>query len=263
MQHYDLNPASHKPGAVQVVSCISMLACEPLIGPLLSSGYGYCTDLGVGPFGMTAMMRRATIAQRTSGGARCRLPLVVDDRLLTDCVKDAGGREQCYVGELGAGLSACDAAPAGPPLFLPNMLAASQVRPAAAAILPVSLLVRGTAPCRPGGCRAGPATSHAAAAPARQAGRNAGAPGPYASLLCCICTAIPVREVGMRFEVLGAALTEPPTNLNLPGVLCGAWFGKPCCRNRQAAGARGRSPCARAWWRATSYGNLWKPYMLP
>ena len=53
-----------------------MLACEPLIGPLLSSGYGYCTDLGVGPFGMTASMRRATIAQRTAGGKRCRLPLV-------------------------------------------------------------------------------------------------------------------------------------------------------------------------------------------
>ena len=53
-----------------------MLACEPLIGPLLSSGYGYCTDLGVGPFGMTASMRRATVAQRTAGGKRCRLPLV-------------------------------------------------------------------------------------------------------------------------------------------------------------------------------------------
>jgi hypothetical protein len=61
----------------KVVGCIAMLACEPLIGPLVSTGYGYCTDLGVGPFGMTSVMRRATIAQRASGGKRCRLPLVV------------------------------------------------------------------------------------------------------------------------------------------------------------------------------------------
>ena len=62
----------------KVVGCIAMLACEPLIGPLVSTGYGYCTDLGVGPFGMTAMMRRATISQRSSGGKPCRLPLVVE-----------------------------------------------------------------------------------------------------------------------------------------------------------------------------------------
>ncbi len=54
----------------KVVGCIPMLACEPLIGPLVSTGYGYCTDLGVGPFGMTATMRRATIAQGVSGGQR-------------------------------------------------------------------------------------------------------------------------------------------------------------------------------------------------
>ena len=56
-----------------------------------------------------------------------RLPQVVDDRLVTDCTKDAAGKEQCHTGDLDAGPSECDAAPAGPPLFLPNMLAASQV----------------------------------------------------------------------------------------------------------------------------------------
>lgn len=44
------------------------------------------------------------------------------DRLLTDCKKDAAGVEQCYVGDLDAGPTPCDAAPTGPPLFLPNML---------------------------------------------------------------------------------------------------------------------------------------------
>ncbi len=45
------------------------------------------------------------------------------DRLLMDCKKDAAGVEQCYVGDLDAGPTPCDAAPTGPPLFLPNMLA--------------------------------------------------------------------------------------------------------------------------------------------
>jgi hypothetical protein len=58
------------------VGCMAPLSCEPMIGPLLHSGYGYCTDLSIGKFGMTAAMRASMVAQRRSiSGAACRLPL--------------------------------------------------------------------------------------------------------------------------------------------------------------------------------------------
>lgn len=53
------------------------MACEAMIGPLLHSGYGYCTDLNIGKFGMTGAMRASRVAQRrTVSGVPCRLPLV-------------------------------------------------------------------------------------------------------------------------------------------------------------------------------------------
>jgi hypothetical protein len=56
--------------------CAPNLACEPMIGPLLHSGYGYCTDLNIGKFGMTGAMRATLVAQRrTTAGVPCRLPL--------------------------------------------------------------------------------------------------------------------------------------------------------------------------------------------
>lgn len=59
------------------VGCQAPLACEAMIGPMLHSGYGYCTDLNVGKFGMTGAMRAAMMAQRrTTAGVPCRLPLV-------------------------------------------------------------------------------------------------------------------------------------------------------------------------------------------
>ena len=58
------------------VGCDAPLSCEAMIGPLLHSGYGYCTDLGLGKFGMTGAMRAARVAQRrAAGGVPCRLPL--------------------------------------------------------------------------------------------------------------------------------------------------------------------------------------------
>lgn len=58
------------------VGCNAPLACEAMIGPLLHSGYGYCTDLGLGKFGMTGAMRAALVSQRrAAGGVPCRLPL--------------------------------------------------------------------------------------------------------------------------------------------------------------------------------------------
>jgi len=59
------------------VGCNAPLACEAMIGPMLHSGYGYCTDLNIGKFGMTGAMRAAKVAQRhTATGVPCRLPLV-------------------------------------------------------------------------------------------------------------------------------------------------------------------------------------------
>ena len=59
------------------VGCDPPLACEAMIGPMLHSGYGYCTDLSIGKFGMTGSMRAAKVAQRrTTAGVPCRLPLV-------------------------------------------------------------------------------------------------------------------------------------------------------------------------------------------
>ena len=59
------------------VGCDQPLACEAMIGPMLHSGYGYCTDLNIGKFGMTGAMRGASVAQRrTTAGVPCRLPLV-------------------------------------------------------------------------------------------------------------------------------------------------------------------------------------------
>ena len=59
------------------VGCDQPLACEAMIGPMLHSGYGYCTDLNIGKFGMTGAMRGAKVAQRrTTAGVPCRLPLV-------------------------------------------------------------------------------------------------------------------------------------------------------------------------------------------
>lgn len=59
------------------VGCEAPLACEAMIGPMLHSGYGYCTDLNIGKFGMTGAMRAAKVAQRrTAAGVPCRLPLV-------------------------------------------------------------------------------------------------------------------------------------------------------------------------------------------
>ena len=48
------------------VGCDPPLACEAMIGPMLHSGYGYCTDLSIGKFGMTGAMRAAKVAQRRS-----------------------------------------------------------------------------------------------------------------------------------------------------------------------------------------------------
>lgn len=59
------------------VGCDAPLACEAMIGPLLHSGYGYCTDLNIGKFGMTGAMRASKVAQRrTANGVPCRLPLM-------------------------------------------------------------------------------------------------------------------------------------------------------------------------------------------
>ena len=59
------------------VGCNTPLACEAMIGPLLHSGYGYCTDLNIGKFGMTGAMRASKVAQRrTVAGIPCRLPLM-------------------------------------------------------------------------------------------------------------------------------------------------------------------------------------------
>ncbi len=85
------------------VGCNTPLACEAMIGPLLHSGYGYCTDLNIGKFGMTGAMRASKVAQRrTVNGVPCRLPLmykcapgpscVSQIKVLPFCASDGNGQ---------------------------------------------------------------------------------------------------------------------------------------------------------------------------
>ena len=66
------------------VGCKPGLACEPLVGPLRASGYGYCVVLSASatPTGFprsaaaSSLARVKTTARRTVGGLKCRLPVV-------------------------------------------------------------------------------------------------------------------------------------------------------------------------------------------
>ncbi|CAL8460636.1 g166 [Coccomyxa elongata] len=109
------------------VGCDAPLACEAMIGPLLHSGYGYCTDLNIGKFGMTGAMRASKVAQRrTANGVPCRLPLMYNGQLQMDCTKSADGKtEQCFVVGLAAPQT-CDPKPFGDPIKLPILMASGQ-----------------------------------------------------------------------------------------------------------------------------------------